>query len=184
MRAGWSAAGSSEPLEPDSPFAVPGSDDLRMAVFVADDQYIFELAYRSADSVVADPMVLLHLDHLGWTEAAPSLSEFALHRAAVRLPIVHGWHATPPDDFEDKAMERVRDTWPSLGFPVGREPLGDFLLHGGPDAIAMVADPDGISWDYQFLLNGRSKEAVEAAAVLLGGDEAPLDGWYVWEGEL
>ena len=176
--------GSSEPLEPDSPFVVAGSDDLRMVVFVADDQYIFELAYRSADAGVADPMVLRHVDRLGWTVAAPSLTEFALQQAAARLPIVHGWHATPPDEFEDKALERVRTTWPELGFSVGRDPLTAFTLHGGPDAIAMVADPEGAWWDYPLLLNGRTKEAAQAVAVLLGGDEAPLDQWYVWEGDL
>lgn len=176
--------GSSTSLEPDSPFAVAGSDDLRMVTFVADDQYIFEIAYRSADAVVADPMVLRHVDSLGWTEAAPSMTEFALQQAASRLPIVHGWHATPPDAFEDKALERVRTTWPGLGFSVGRDPLGDFTLHGGPDAIAMIASPEGAWWDYPFLLNGRTKEAVEAAAVLLGGPEAPLDEWFVWNGDL
>jgi hypothetical protein len=176
--------GYSGPLEAGSPFAVPGSDDLRMVTFVADDQYIFEIAYRSADAVTADPMAFLFLEHRGWAGMAPSITEFALHQAASRLPIVQGWHATPPDEFQDEAMERVRATWPEMGFPVGREPFGDFVLHGGPDAIAMVADPEGTWWDYGFLLNGRTKEGVEAAAVLLGGTDAPLDQWYVWEGEL
>lgn len=199
---GKTGGGESVPLEPGSPLAVPGSDDLRMVTFVADDQYIYEVAYRSADSVVADPMVMIYLDvddsddfeddvdaadddeGKRWVVVAPSITEFALHQAAVRLPIDRGWHATPPEDFEGEVMERVRAAWPEMGFPVGCEPIGDFMLHGGPDAIAMLADPEGSWWDYSFLLNGRTKDAVEAAAASLGGVDAPLDQWYVWEGDL
>jgi hypothetical protein len=176
--------GYSGPLDPDSPLVVPGSQDLRMVTFMADDQYIYEWAYRSADATVDDPMVLTTVEDR-WAPAAPSLTEFVLTAAAVHVPIDLGWHATAPEDDQDEAVERVRATWPEMGLPFWRETFGGFTLYGGPDVVAMVAGDGELDYsDYPLLLNGRTKEAVQAAAARIGGGDWPLDQWYVWEGEL
>ena len=165
--------GYGQPLAPDSPLAVPGSADLRTVTFMAEAQYCNEWGYLSAESAVADPKVLVTLGK-EWEPVAPTVSEFALLLAAVRLPVGLGWQAYPGDG-EDEVAARVRMEWPGMGLPKWREIGAELWLYGGPDAIVMIDEGWG---DYAFRLCTRTQEAAEAAIAKLGGAD-----WSVFEPE-
>ncbi|GAA2056065.1 hypothetical protein GCM10009839_76340 [Catenulispora yoronensis] len=160
-------------LAPDSPLAVPGSDDLRTVAFMAEAQYTQEWGYLSAQSTVADPQVLV-TEGEEWEPVAPTLSEFALLLAAVRVPAGFGWQAYPGGG-EDEIVARVQLHWPPLGLPTWRECGAQLTLYGGPDAVIVVDEGWG---DYPFRLCTRTREAAELMIDRLGGSD-----WSLFEPE-
>lgn len=165
--------GYGQPLEPDSPLAVPGSGDLRTVAFMAEAQYCNEWGYLSAESTVADPKVLVTIGE-EWVPVAPTVSEFALLLAAVRVPAALGWQAYPGEG-EDEVAARIRLEWPGLGLPAWQEMGAELWLYGGPDTIAVVDEGSG---DYPFRLCARTQGAAEAAIARLGGAD-----WSLFEPE-
>ncbi|MFI5689555.1 hypothetical protein [Streptomyces sp. NPDC051636] len=162
-----SGYGGSEGLPRKNAFVRP-DEDLRVCVFMAENQYCNEWGYPAARSALADPPVLVaaHDDdgEDGWQPQSHSVSEFFLHLAVHRLPASLGWTACLnglTGDTEERLRTRLRPT----GLLPWRE-LGSRTEHfGGPDVL--VAHDTG--WgDWELTAYGRSPRALERLAETLG----------------
>jgi hypothetical protein len=161
--------GVAEGLDPASPFAVD-PEDLRLCCFMAEYQYCNEWAYLSAEAHLEDPRVFVSTED-GWVPQADSISEYFLLLAATRVPTALGWAAYTREPFDPMAA-KIRESMPALGFHPWRELMSTLVVHGGPDALAMV---DPTAEEDRVRLFGRSREALESLTARLGGE------WFIRE---
>lgn len=163
---GYGVAGG---LPPANPFTGP-SEDLRVCVFMAEDQYCNEWGYPAARSHLADPPVLVSArDDDGqeaWVLQSRSLSEFFLLLAVTRLPAHYGW-TVEEGTIDPEVLARLREKLRPMGLLPWRELGARTEFFGGPDVI--VAHDTGYG-DSELVAYGRTEHALERLAGTLGVD--------------
>jgi hypothetical protein len=134
---------------------------------MAEYQYCNEWAYRSADARLSDPPVMVAVSRDEWVEQAPSISEFFLHMALMRVVLAFGWTAVPAEESEE-LKDHIRATMPELGLLPWRELQSWTVLHGGPDVVVHIDRDDEA--DFPILAVGRTREALERLVAGLPGE--------------
>ncbi|MFC5148869.1 hypothetical protein [Streptomyces aureoversilis] len=163
---GYGIAGG---LPPENPFTGP-SEDLRVCVFMAEDQYCNEWGYPAARSHLADPPVLVSAQdddgQEGWVLQSRSLSEFFVLLAVTRLPAHYGW-TVEEGSIDPGVLARLREKLRPMGLLPWRELGARTEFFGGPDVI--VAHDTGYG-DFELVAYGRTEQALERLAETLGVD--------------
>ncbi|WP_058043495.1 hypothetical protein [Streptomyces roseifaciens] len=163
---GYGVAGG---LPPENPFTGP-SEDLRVCVFMAEDQYCNEWGYPAARSHLADPPVLVSAQdddgQEAWVLQSRSLSEFFLLLAVTRLPAHYGW-TVEEGSIDPEVPARLRESLRPMGLLPWRELGARTEFFGGPDVI--VAHDTGYG-DSELVAYGRTEHALERLAETLGVD--------------
>ncbi|QLE75645.1 hypothetical protein FGW37_32245 [Streptomyces rectiverticillatus] len=163
---GYGVAGG---LPPENPFTGP-SEDLRVCVFMAEDQYCNEWGYPAARSHLADPPVLVSAldddEQEAWVLQSRSVSEFFLLLAVTRLPAHYGW-TVQEGSTGPEVLARLREKLRPMGLLPWRELGARTEFFGGPDVI--VAHDTGYS-DFELVAYGRTGHALERLAETLGVD--------------
>lgn len=144
--------------------------DRRVCVFMAEYQYCNEWGYPAAFAEFADPAVMVtDADDEGnavWAYQSRSISEFFLQLAAMRLPAHFGW-TVEENEVESRAVERLGEALPWMGFLRWRELGARTHLFGAPDAIVSYNEGEG---DFELQAYGRTPKALEDVARTLGLD--------------
>ncbi|WP_165953746.1 hypothetical protein [Streptomyces sp. 8K308] len=160
------------PLPEDGP--LPDGDG-RVCVFMSEYEYCNQWGYPAAEAAHDDPRVLVRTGDDEWLPQAASLSEFLLHLALERLPGHFGFTAclTHGNLERDPAvLDRLRASYPDLGLPPWHELGSDAVLYGGPDVVIRHGRGDYVDWP--LIVNGRTRQAVEAALAILAPAGADL----------
>ncbi|MEV4505653.1 hypothetical protein [Streptomyces klenkii] len=156
-----------------NPFVGP-DEDLRVCVFMAENQYCNEWGYPAARSGLADPPVLVSArDDDGqeaWLLQSRSVSEFFLHLAVARLPAHYGW-TVEEGVVSPQVVAGLREHLRPLGLLPWRELGARTEFFGGPDVI--VAHNTGYG-DSELVAYGRTERALQRLAERLGVD------WSEW----
>lgn len=139
--------------------------------FMAEYQYCNRWGFRVADAHLEDPPVYLSRTdddaEDDWVLQDRSVSEWALHFAAVRIPKSLGWEGWYQGDVDEDLLGRLRAAYPGLGLPAWSELEGISFLYGGPDVII---DHARGHWDRELSICGRTRDAVLAVGDRLGLD--------------
>ncbi|MEW2355340.1 hypothetical protein [Spirillospora sp. NPDC029432] len=158
-------SGGNDGLPEGHPLVPPGGDR-RVCVFKGEYQWCNAWGYLAAEAGLDDPRVLGHTED-GWIEQSRSISEFFLHLAVERLPLVLGW--TLYCTVDDPGLgERVAAAYPEMGLLPWHELETERVAYGAPDAIVYrdrVEMPE-----FDVIVAGRTREAVAAVARTLGLD--------------
>ncbi|WP_424890117.1 hypothetical protein [Streptomyces sp. XH2] len=165
--------GVSGALPKANPFVGP-DEDLRVCVFMAENQYCNEWGYPAARSGLTDPPVLVSArDEDGqeaWLLQSRSVSEFFLHLAVTRLPAHYGW-TVEEGEAGPQLVAGLRENLRPLGLLPWRELGARTEFFGGPDVI--VAHNTGHG-DSELVAYGRTEQALQRLAEKLGAD------WSEW----
>src|SRR5262249_9676049 len=102
-----------------------------------------------------------------WVLQDRSVSGWALHFAAVRIPKSLGWEGWYSGDVDADLLGRLRAGYPELGLPTWTELEGVSTLYAGPEVV--IDHPPG-HWDRELSICGRTREAVLAVGDRLGLD--------------
>ncbi|MEU5052073.1 hypothetical protein [Streptomyces sp. NPDC021096] len=149
-------------------------EDLRVCVFMAENQYCNEWGYPAARSHLADPPVLVSArdddEKPAWLLQSHSVSEFFLHLAVTRLPAHYGW-TVEEGDLGPQEVARLRERLRPMGLLPWRELGARTEFFGGPDVI--VAHNTGYG-DFGLVAYGRTEQALRRLAGTLGVD------WSEW----
>ncbi len=149
-------------------------EDLRVCVFMAENQYCNEWGYPAARSHLADPPVLVSArdddERPAWLLQSHSVSEFFLHLAVTRLPAHYGW-TVEEGDLGPQDVARLRERLRPMGLLPWRELGARTEFFGGPDVI--VAHNTGYG-DFGLVAYGRTEQALRRLAGTLGVD---WSGW-------
>ncbi|GAA4130167.1 hypothetical protein [Actinomadura keratinilytica] len=162
--------GTSDGLPEDNPYVAPGGD-LRLCVFMAENQYCNEWGYLAAEAGLADPRVFVSVED-GWVLQSRSVSEFFLQLAVERLPDQLGWTLWLGEEqfgtSEAEMARRIRERFPELGLLPWRELGAEAYTYGAPDAIIRfnAEDYDG----GPLHIHGRTRAALYDVAEALGID--------------
>ncbi|POX46146.1 hypothetical protein C3489_32485 [Streptomyces sp. Ru71] len=163
---GYGAAGA---LPADNAFVGP-DEDLRMCVFMAENQYCNEWGYPAARAHLADPPVLVSArdddGEKAWLLQSHSVSEFFLQLAVNRLPDHFGWTVCT-NEFTPEVLDRLRTRLRPLGLLPWRELGSHSVYFGGPDVIVQHDTGYG---DWEIVAHGRTEEALHRLAGTLGLD--------------
>ncbi|WFB05660.1 hypothetical protein LRS74_00500 [Streptomyces sp. LX-29] len=161
--------GVSGGLPDGNPFTGPG-EDLRVCVFMAENQYCNEWGYPAAHAHLADPQVLVSgVDEEGkpaWVPQSHSISEFLLQLAVTRLPADFG-SIVEETEVAPEVVDRLRSALRPMGFLPWLELGAHTEYFGGLDVI--VAHNTGYG-DFELAAYGRTERALERLADTLGLD--------------
>ncbi|MGW4690357.1 hypothetical protein ACWEPM_36505 [Streptomyces sp. NPDC004244] len=163
---GYGVAGG---LSDDNPFVGPG-EDLRMCVFMAENQFCNEWGYPAARAHLSDPQVLVSgVDEDGretWVLQSRSVSEFLLQLAVTRLPAAYGW-IVEQGTVDPEVVARLRASLKPMGFLPWRETGSHTEYFGGPDVIVGYNTGQG---DCELVACARTETALGRLAETLGLD--------------